>query len=1077
MWGVQLLRAIFGKSGLMDQLAEQRPALCQWELIVADRMSLTTNQRYDTEPTREDRHAYLTKDQDGPERNYNAELVRAAIQFDTNLMLQQTAETQFSKQQSDHNAAVEGVSYSVKDLSNELQIGKMKLLMSADRQTKETPTTREQVSSDIISELPTLDEDKETLVLRKRHFKEEAKQQDCKFKNNKVWESGDSPLPCLAIEDKAITAVADAYVKLRQGNEPVGAISCPANTTIKIGTYNPQGCGGLVADEKNNSRFDEFMHTEKPDVFTMPEPQVPAGRARRLGHTSRYHTMINKYASNNKYTVFTTHHHSGRATHGVLMMVKEDIQVIKVERGLDEGHDEQWEGRVLAVYTEGICFLGLYMPHATAARDLLRDQIKAFIKRCDKKVILMTDINALATEDKSITVVHPKGTYTLVEQFKPDYFTAEHEGQHVMFTKQRVRETNELLEECGMSVLNDATENTTHFNAGFALHEGDKVLVKRLQEGDRTTMSLYDRQRAMYCQGLRAKATIDVLALGKSASQSMTAHNVRNSMKDSDRTTKECHSACYQSDHSALTVEITLNESNMIRRSGITGSICSIIGNPNNYRAALLTHLQTDTRGTRRKHFHSWAQNANHNNNGQRWRGTIHKLIKQCVQANTIRMMMGLSGNLATRSLEQCHPERLQLEMIPTQRMERIIEMAGVGETWSRQDQTHYNKHIHGHSIQHRLYTHAHNIRKRMYSCKHFKKVPFTRKRNATGIFQEAEMKLTFENYIHRLKAWVEDRDRDKAQRSLLTLWRTNSNSNLEADNDKVIQHTSSTPDVFDCWELSTLEKVAIRVSIKTCQLAAKKSARYRLNWSSIPMAATHWLKNGPVALIWSVRMALLEPKHLARIGKQHPKTLQNKETALLKEKLNTVRKCSMISIPITQRHDLTCKRKTCTEKVDLCIETYKQRKHLKELRNVVDSDKGQPDIPHYIANNSDKRNAMGRINAIQLTEGQSQHNNLPETHPSWTYKEIGPGTAGQAEDEHQLYKIPASICNIQQSRRLMEHAEKGTLKPELYARCRTPHDGITYLSGTTTFGTKQRYCKNMLFDTGCDFNITSAWY
>ena len=226
--------------------------------------------------------------------------------------------------------------------------------------------------------------------------------------------------------------------------------------------------------------------------------------------------------------------------------------------------------------------------------------------------------------------------------------------------------------------------------------------------------------------------------------------------------------------------------------------------------------------------------------------------------------------------------------------------MAGVGETWSRQDQTHYNKQIHGHGIQHRLYTHAHNIRKRMYSCKHFKKVPFTRKRNATGIFQEAEMKLTFENYIHRLKAWVEDRDKDKAQRSLLTLWRTNSNSSLEADNDKVIQHTSSTPDVFDYWELSTLEKVAIRVSIKTCQLAAKKSARYRLNWSSIPMAATHWLKNGPVALIWSVRMALLEPKHLARIGKQHPKTLQNKETALLKEKLNTVRKCIMISIPIT---------------------------------------------------------------------------------------------------------------------------------------------------------------------------------
>ena len=100
-------------------------------------------------------------------------------------------------------------------------------------------------------------------------------------------------------------------------------------------------------------------------------------------------------------------------------------------------------------------------------------------------------------------------------------------------------------------------------------------------------------------------------------------------------------------------------------------------------------------------------------------------------------------------------------------------------------------------------------------------------------------------------------------------------------------------------------------------QLTAKKSAEYRLNWSSIPMATTHWLKNGPVALVWSVRMALLEPKRLARIGKQHPKTLRNKETALLKEKLNTVRKCSMISIPITQKHDLTRKRKTCTEKIE----------------------------------------------------------------------------------------------------------------------------------------------------------------
>ena len=125
----------------------------------------------------------------------------------------------------------------------------------------------------------------------------------------------------------------------------------------------------------------------------------------------------------------------------------------------------------------------------------------------------------------------------------------------------------------------------------------------------------------------------------------------------------------------------------------------------------------------------------------------------------------------------------------------------------------------------------------------------------------------------------------------------------------------------------------------------------------------------------------------------------------------------------------------------------------------MVNDDREQPDIPHYVANNSDKRNAMGQINVIQLTEGQSKHNGLLEIHSSWTYKEIGPGTAGQADDQHQLYKIPASISNIRQSRRLTEHAERGTLKPEPYARCHTAHDGITYLSSTATFGTEQQYC------------------
>jgi hypothetical protein len=57
-------------------------------------------------------------------------------------MLHQTAETHLDKQQSDHvhNAAIEGVSYSVKDLTNEVRVNKMKLLMSTDRQTDREDT-------------------------------------------------------------------------------------------------------------------------------------------------------------------------------------------------------------------------------------------------------------------------------------------------------------------------------------------------------------------------------------------------------------------------------------------------------------------------------------------------------------------------------------------------------------------------------------------------------------------------------------------------------------------------------------------------------------------------------------------------------------------------------------------------------------------------------------------------------------------------------------------------------------------------------------------------------------------------
>ena len=40
--GPHLLRAVFGRQGLMDELAVRRPHTSEWELFVVDRMSLPT---------------------------------------------------------------------------------------------------------------------------------------------------------------------------------------------------------------------------------------------------------------------------------------------------------------------------------------------------------------------------------------------------------------------------------------------------------------------------------------------------------------------------------------------------------------------------------------------------------------------------------------------------------------------------------------------------------------------------------------------------------------------------------------------------------------------------------------------------------------------------------------------------------------------------------------------------------------------------------------------------------------------------------------------------------------------------
>ena len=366
--GIQLLRAVFGTSGLMDELVIHQPELCSWELVVSDRMSLTTNSQVDPEPTLNERHAYLTKDRDGPERDYNGDLVRAAIQFDTMLMLPgRDAGLHINSRV--QTPVVEGVSYSVQGSEIKIQ------------------HVRAELGTELVSELPEMPTDKPTDVARTCQANERSMErsraerkaewtdrprdeppsitkvsQDTRKSIGKriavdlSWQSGDSPLPCLSVGDKATTIKADQYVKLREGNDPINTTACPSGTRIKVMTFNPQGSGGLLAD-KNMSDFDNLIDKEKPDILVMPEAQIPSGKSRRLGHTARYQTMMQKYASRKRYVVFTAHHNSGRASHGVLIMVKEDIQITQVQRGLDEGHNEQWEGRVLALYTTGCASL------------------------------------------------------------------------------------------------------------------------------------------------------------------------------------------------------------------------------------------------------------------------------------------------------------------------------------------------------------------------------------------------------------------------------------------------------------------------------------------------------------------------------------------------------------------------------------------------------------------------------------------------------------------------------------------------------------------------------------------------
>ena len=149
----------------MNSLAAHKPTVPGWETIVSARMSLYTGPQCDTELTSTEQHDYLAADRDGPERNYNADLVRAAIQFDTLLMLPDT-EAGVKAHTSLKNSLVEGRSYSIK--------GDNRLV------TK-------RFGADTLSDLPVLvTQSSETIIPTS------AKKLD-KISDN--WASGDSMLP------------------------------------------------------------------------------------------------------------------------------------------------------------------------------------------------------------------------------------------------------------------------------------------------------------------------------------------------------------------------------------------------------------------------------------------------------------------------------------------------------------------------------------------------------------------------------------------------------------------------------------------------------------------------------------------------------------------------------------------------------------------------------------------------------------------------------------------------------------------------------------------------------------------
>ena len=159
----------------------------------------------------------------------------------------------------------------------------------------------------------------------------------------------------------------------------------------------PQGTRSLFPDSKLNIQFTKFIKRTNADVVTPLKTQMSSDKAHEFKHTSMHYTLLGKCATREGFTAIASRRNNGRTLHDVIVPIEDDIKVGAVKRGPDHGFDEQWKGRILAVYTKGICFLGACMSQHTDARDLRRNQMRPSEKRRNHAIVLVTDIVVLVS--------------------------------------------------------------------------------------------------------------------------------------------------------------------------------------------------------------------------------------------------------------------------------------------------------------------------------------------------------------------------------------------------------------------------------------------------------------------------------------------------------------------------------------------------------------------------------------------------------------------------------------------------------------------------------------------------------